>query len=123
MTGLAAITKGGNKNVQLKKESCSNMFPDPCRFRVRSAERLIKGALAMAGMNRRPASLGLGLLVLWCSGTVLTWLVPSNSPDRSLLAGSQLQRGRQQSKLLRMAVGWMLERAMPKVSFYCDHSC
>lgn len=60
----------------------------------------------MAGMNRRPASLGLGLLVLWCSSTVLTWLVPSNSPDRSLLAGSQLQRGRsQQSKVLRMAVG------------------
>ena len=68
--------------------------------------------MAMAGMNRRPASLGLGLLVLWCSSTVLTWLVPSNSPDRSLLAGSQLQRGRsQQSKVLRMAVGWILERA------------
>ena len=61
----------------------------------------------MAGMNRRPcASLGLGLLLVWFSSSVLTWLVPT-SPDPARLAGQtqSSHRGRTHSKVLRMAVG------------------
>lgn len=58
-------------------------------------------------MNRRPcASLGLGLLLVWFSCSVLTWLVPT-SPDPARLAGQSQSshRGRMHSRVLRMAVG------------------
>lgn len=65
----------------------------------------------MAGMNRRPcASLGLALLVLWSTSSLLTWLLPS-SPNRTRLAGQSNHAPGRPSKVLRMAVGGRLKLA------------